>query len=132
MLGLRGKLHHLCLVAALLPFAPAGACLASPWAEVGDAQLRSDVEILAAAGVIDDITTHWPIPWKGIYQDLEAAGSFNDQPAYVRAAAERLMRRAVAETQPGLKDSFNVDMTNLPSVVYGFDGHGPGHAQAQG
>jgi hypothetical protein len=132
MRGLNGRLWCLCMAWALVPFALAAPGIASPWAEVGDAQLRSDVEILAAAGVIDDITTHWPIPWKGIYRDLEAAGSLNDQPAYVRAAAERLMRRAVAETQPELKASFSDDMTNLPSVVYGFDGLGRGEGQAQG
>ncbi|MEY4964874.1 MAG: hypothetical protein RL274_457 [Pseudomonadota bacterium] len=31
---------------------------ASPWAEVGDNQLRSDIQLLAAAGVVDDVTTH--------------------------------------------------------------------------
>jgi hypothetical protein len=132
MRGSKRRLWCLCMAWALVPFAPMSPAFASPWAEVGDAQLRSDVEILAAAGVIDDITTHWPIPWKGIYRDLEAAGSLNDQPAYVRAAAERLMRRARAETHSGLKASANVDATNLPSVVYGFDGLGRGEAQAQG
>src|ERR1700678_3883901 len=108
MRGLKRRLWCLCMAGALVPFAPAAPGLASPWAEVGDAQLRSDVEILAAAGIIDGITTHWPVPWKGIYRDLEAAGSLNDQPAYVRAAAERLMRGAVAETQPELNTSFSV------------------------
>ncbi len=45
---------------------------ASPWAEVGDSQLRSDIEILAAANVIDGITTHWPLPWAGIVSRLQA------------------------------------------------------------
>src|ERR1700679_3712823 len=36
---------------------------ASPWAEVGDSQLRSDIQILAQAGILDDITTPWAIPW---------------------------------------------------------------------
>jgi len=36
---------------------------AASWgADVGDAQLRSDIEILAAAGVIDDVTQQWPLP----------------------------------------------------------------------
>ena len=132
MRGLKGRLWCLCMAWVLVPIAPAAPSLASPWAEVGDAQLKSDVEILASAGIIDDITTHWPIPWKGIYRDLAAAGSLSDRPVYVRAAAERLMRRAVAETQPELKASSSVDVTNLPSVVYGFDGLGRGEAQAQG
>ena len=33
-----------------------------PWLEVGDLALRSDVEILAARGLIDGPTTTWPLP----------------------------------------------------------------------
>src|ERR1700748_362138 len=40
----------LCCAILALSAAPAGA---SPWAEPGDAQLRSDIEVLAAAGMID-------------------------------------------------------------------------------
>ncbi|HTY50340.1 MAG TPA: hypothetical protein VMB48_11690, partial [Steroidobacteraceae bacterium] len=43
---------------------------AAPWADVGDAQLRSDIEQLAAAGIIANITTQWPIPWGGLLDRL--------------------------------------------------------------
>ena len=59
-----------CLL-ALLVSVPAA--VASPWAEVGDSQLRSDIQILANAGVIDDITTHWPIPWAGLLSHRRCA-----------------------------------------------------------
>ena len=62
--------------------------LASPWAEVGDNQLRGDIELLAAAGVIDGITTHWPLPWQSIVKDLRD-NPLAGQPASVRAAAAR-------------------------------------------
>ena len=103
---------------------------ASPWAEVGDNQLRGDIEILAAAGVIDGITTHWPLPWQSIVQDLKD-NSLKGQPAFVRAAAARVLARARAENRPGLSASLDIDAASTPSVVYGFDGMGRGDGQAQ-
>ena len=103
---------------------------ASPWAEVGDNQLRADIEILAAAGVIDDVTTHWPLPWQSIVKDLRD-NSLPGQPASVRAAAARVLARARAENSPGLSASLNLDAASKPSVVYGFDGMGRGDGQAQ-
>src|SRR5215469_6628728 len=105
---------------------------ASPWAEVGDAQLRSDIEVLAAAGVIDGITTHWPLPWAGILSDLRDDGRMSNQPEFVRAAAARVF--AVAQSQMhfgSLRTSAWVDATNEPSVVRGFDALGRGTVQGQ-
>jgi hypothetical protein len=53
--------RRVCLAMAVL-LCGALPSLASPWAEVGDNQLRGDIEILASAGVLDDVTTHWPLP----------------------------------------------------------------------
>src|SRR5438067_7311067 len=93
---------------------------ASPWAEVGDAQIRSDVEILAAAGIIDDVTTQWPLPWGGILQRLEQAHALADEPDYVRAAADRLEQEANIATATGrMNYAVNSDVTNLPDVVRG-------------
>lgn len=103
---------------------------ASPWAEVGDNQLRADIEILAGAGVVDDITTHWPLPWGSLVTEIGSA-SLAGQPAYVRAAARRVMQRARAETEGGVHVGATIDATNRPSVVYGFDGMGRGQGQAQ-
>src|ERR1700753_3935618 len=93
--------------------------LASPWAEVGDSQLRGDIEILAAAGVIDDVTTHWPLPWQSIVEDLRD-NSLNGQPAEVRAAAARVLARARSENNPGFSATLDLDAASKPSVVYGF------------
>ncbi len=103
---------------------------ASPWAEVGDNQLRGDIEILAAAGVIDDITTHWPLPWQSIVKDLRD-NSLAGQPSSVRAAAARVMARARAENRSGLSASLDIDAASTPNVVYGFDGMGRGDGQGQ-
>lgn len=104
--------------------------LASPWAEVGDNQLRGDVELLQAAGVISTVTIHWPLPWKSLTAQLEAR-NLNRAPADVRAAAARLLARAHQETADGFRASAYADVTNRASVIYGFDGMGRGDGQAQ-
>lgn len=104
--------------------------LASPWAEVGDNQLRGDIELLAAAGVIDGITTHWPLPWQSIVKELRD-NSLPGQPASVRAAASRVLARARAENTSGLSASLDIDAASKPGLVYGFDGMGRGDGKAQ-
>ncbi len=104
--------------------------LASPWAEVGDNQLRSDIELLAAAGVIDGVTIHWPLPWKGI-ADALARHSLAGQPAAVRDAARRVLGKAQEGTAPGFSASAFADATNHTGLVYGFDGMGRGEGQGQ-
>jgi hypothetical protein len=103
---------------------------ASPWAEVGDNQLRSDIELLQAWGVVDDITTHWPLPWQSLLSDLSGA-DMAAQPATVRAAAARVLARARAATAPGVSAWASVDATNKPGLVYGFDGMARGEGEAQ-
>ncbi len=36
---------------------------ASPWVEVGDATLRSDIEVLASYRLVPGLLTTWPLPW---------------------------------------------------------------------
>ena len=105
---------------------------ASPWAEVGDAQLRSDLNILAAAGVTDNITTQWPIPWAGLLDRLNDSDKLDVQPAYIRAAAKRVLAKAnKALDIQGVRFTETIDGTNLPNVVYGFDGLGRQYGQEQ-
>src|SRR5579872_4518077 len=105
---------------------------ASPWAEVGDAQLRSDIEVLATAGVIDDVTTQWPIPWAGILSRLRAEDALANQPIFVREAARRVMDKARDQLRTGnLRATATVDLTNRPDIVRGFDATALGEGQAQ-
>jgi hypothetical protein len=119
---------RLCL-GLLFLLAPASA-IASPWAEVGDNQLRSDIEILATAGVIDGTTITWPLPWKSILARL-GGNRLAGEPGWVQAAAARVLARAKAQTSPGDSAALYLDATNQPSVVYGFDGMGRGDGQGQ-
>ncbi len=104
--------------------------LASPWAEVGDNQLRSDVELLQASGVLSTITISWPLPWSSIAAQLGGA-NLSGQPRTIRAAAARLLRRARTEDARGISTSAYADITNQVSVVRGFDGMGRGDGQTQ-
>lgn len=112
------------LLTGLLPLS------ASPWAEVGDAQLRADLDLLQAAGIIRGLTVHWPLPWASLQNEL-AGADLGAQPAVVRAAAERVLAKAQDGITPGNAGSFYLDATNQASVVYGFDGMGRGDGQAQ-
>ena len=108
----------------------ASAAQASPWAEVGDTQLRSDIQVLAAAGGVDDITTQWPLPWAGLVESLERQGALDGEPAFVRAAAKRVLT-AAHEQIPAheIHASATIDVASKPSVVYGYDGMGREKAQ---
>src|SRR5215469_3643433 len=97
-----------------------GNSAAAPWAEVGDAQLRSDIEVLAASGLIDNVTTQWPLPWGGILYRLGQSDALDNQPDYVRAAAERVAQEAEdAIATDRVNYGVTSDVTNLPNVVRG-------------
>jgi hypothetical protein len=114
----------------LLLFGELHSASASPWAEVGDNQFRSDIELLQSAGVIEDITTQWPLPWASLQNDL-AGADLAPLPPAIRAAAERVLARADAATAARSSAWASLDATNKPNVVYGFDGMGRGEGQAQ-
>jgi hypothetical protein len=114
---------------ALLLTAAAPAA-ASPWAEVGDNQMRADLELLNASGVIRNLTMTWPLPWQSIQAVLQNKDLRSQTPA-VRAAAHRLLALAQAGTAQGFSGAAYLDATNRSDVIYGFDGMGRGDAQAQ-
>src|SRR5271169_6092547 len=101
---LLSSVFRLGLLAAAATAPLATAAMASPWAEVGDDQLRSDIQILANAGVIDDITTQWPIPWAGLLSALRDQVTLAEQPSYVRAAARRVTEFAKTQMR---RDTFS-------------------------
>jgi hypothetical protein len=112
------------------PVLETGSAQSSPWAEVGDNQLRSDIELLQANGVLQTVTIQWPLPWVSIQAQLGAA-SLTLRPAPVQVAAARVMDHARRETAQGVSAGLTADATNIPSVVYGFDGMGRGDGQFQ-
>lgn len=118
---------------ALTAFFAAVSCqtLASPWAEVGDLQLRSDIELLAGRGLIDNITTHWPLPWASIVPRLRAV-SLVDEPEFVQNAITRVLNIARAETDIGhVQIGASTDVTNAPEIVRDFGVLGREDTQSQ-
>jgi len=110
---------------ALIAFVLSLPAHATPWAEVGDIQLRSDIQVLAAAGLIDNVTMQWPMPWGGIITSLEKVDDLESQPEYVREAAERVEAMARHEVQTDRTNyDLSSDFTNQPATVRGFDALG--------
>lgn len=107
-----------------------GPACAGPWAEVGDSTLRSDVELLASAGAVDNITTQWPLPWAGLMDRLNTPGSLVEQPDYIRDAAARVRALGETETKNGaVHASVLVDLASTPAFVRGYDALGRQTAQ---
>ncbi len=59
------------LLCAALPALPVTPLLAGPWVEAGDSRLRSDIQLLADAGVIEGSVTTWPLAWADVMFHLE-------------------------------------------------------------
>ncbi len=117
------------ICAALVAAVPA---LAEPWATPGDTRLRSDLELVANAGLLDNITTQWPIPWDGVLGRLQDPAAYAAQPRYIREAATRLVAQALAATATDhVKLGAFVDGTNQANEVRGFDAQNRGRGTAQ-
>jgi hypothetical protein len=108
------------------------AAMAGPWAEVGDTDLRSDILILASAGVIDDATMQWPLPWTGILRRLSQSNGLDGQPDYVREAARRVQTRGMAEVRTKrLMPSLSLDAASKPALVRDFGAMGRGTLESK-
>jgi hypothetical protein len=128
--GARMRGRRLITAAFLVLSAPA--VVAAPWAAVGDSALRSDLETLAASGVIDNLTTTWPIPWSRILERIQDEESLARQPEAVQDAARRVKARASSEVAAfSSRLSSWIDATNSPNPVRGFDALGRQNAQGQ-
>lgn len=89
---------------------------AQQWAPVGDAGLRSDVELLKSYDIIKGPVNTWPISWKQISAGLniDAGQSY---PTYVMRAIDRVRSKI---PRKGFRGSVTARYTNEPSLVRGF------------
>jgi len=92
-----------------------GIVQASPWAAVGDMQLRNDVEILARYGVVEGPVNTWPISWTQITRNLSRTSEM-DLPPYVRLAVMRVKEKIPKE----FNASTQIQVTSSPAIVRGF------------
>jgi hypothetical protein len=73
---------------------------ADPWMAPGDEALRSDIELLADAGILRGPVTTWPISWPDVARDVLAAEETGLVESTVRALM-RVRRRARSESSVG-------------------------------
>lgn len=105
-------------LAAVLMFGTAPA-LARPFAEVGDRQLRQDVDLLKAAGIIRGPVDSWPLPWVQINGGLDAARDGRALDPYLASAVARLERLSDLAAQRTSVDA-RIDVTNGAALVRDF------------
>jgi hypothetical protein len=90
---------------------------ADPWLAPGDEGLRSDIELLADAGLLRGPVTTWPISWPDVARDALAASESNLDTATLDALLRirRLARAASARgfAGLGLKVSGSYEPTTL-------------------
>lgn len=116
MAGFSSKL----LVAFSIALALAGPAAAGPWIEPGDAQLRRDVELLAAYGIVKGPLTTWPISWAQVSAGIAARGQ-KTYPDRVALALARVQARMQAAQDRGVGAELQTAATNEAALVRGFD-----------
>ena len=95
----------------------------TPWLGVGDAGLRSDVQLLAAYGLIGGPITTWPIPARQILHGLSDQQRLDAAPPAVRNAAQRVLAHLShheGDQGSNLHPLAVVGTTNAPALVRTF------------
>lgn len=110
------RLHAWFAAALLSGSAPA---LAGPFADVGDRQLRQDVDLLKAAGIIRGPVDSWPLPWVQIDGGLDAARDGRVLDPYLAGAVARLERLSDLAAQRTSVDA-RIDVTNGAALARDF------------
>jgi len=110
------------LVVAILVISLAGMswrAQADAWVAVGDRGLRSDLELLAAHGLVPNLLSTWPIP-DGALVALRDPGLLDLQAAEVRAAAQHVIAARLSDQPRALTPLASVRTTNEPALVRDF------------
>ena len=90
------KTQFLLLLSLSLPIS----AQAMSWIEQDNKQVRSDVQLLSAAGIITMPINTFPLPWLGIIRDLKAVNSEALAPALASARLSLIHLYLEKETQP--------------------------------
>lgn len=102
--------------ALLVLSAPA---IAGPLALVGDVQLRQDVDLLKAAGLIEGPVDSWPLPWAQIDAGINRALDGRELDPYLKSAVARLDRLGTMASQGTVVEA-RLSATNNVSVARDF------------
>ena len=88
------------ILLALLAPVIAALAHADPWLAPGDEGLRSDIQLLADAGILRGPVTTWPISWPDVARDVKGAKEDGLDEA-VAAALVRVRRLSQASSSQG-------------------------------
>jgi hypothetical protein len=114
------KLLALMLGATLLGV-PWRFAVADPWLAPGNEALRSDIQLLADAGIIRGPITTWPLSWPDISRDVLAAGDakLDESTSAALIRVQRLAREASGRgfTGAGIRASGSHEPTELRSFA---------------
>ena len=86
--------------AALFMMQCVSSALAGAILPPGDAQLRSDIQLLSAWNIVTGPTSTWPIAWRQLEADLNAAVDPETFPSHVEQALSRVRLRMAQALQP--------------------------------
>jgi capsule assembly protein Wzi len=93
---------------------------ADPWLAPGDEGLRSDIQLLADAGILRGPVTTWPLSWPDISRDVQAASESDFDP-YIAAALSRVRRLSRDASSKGFAGAgIRVRGSNLPTTLRTF------------
>jgi hypothetical protein len=95
------RIRYIARVLSLIAFATTAS--ADPWLAPGDEAVRSDIELLADAGIVRGPVTTWPISWPDIARDVLGASPV-DLDAATGDALLRIQHRARAASSTGFDD----------------------------
>jgi hypothetical protein len=93
---------------------------ADPWLQPGNAALRSDIQLLADAGILRGPVTTWPISWPDIERDVVNARAerLDEATADALLRVRRLARSAAGRGYAGA--GIKVSGANQPSMLREF------------
>jgi hypothetical protein len=100
----------------LLILLSASIIFAGPWIGPDDSGLRSDIQLLADAGVITAPVTTWPLMWSGVIRDIEKVDSrtLSEKSLYDAYRRIRFAFRGAAE--PGIHPFYSLSLSNNAKV----------------
>lgn len=116
------RLIKVCLL-VLLAFS-SGAAAAGPWVEVGNSSLRSDIQILADAGIIKAAVTTWPLAWEDIAADIskDREPDATDLKPYQAAALRRVQQAEQKQNARGRVQAYGrVALAKRPIEIRNFE-----------
>ena len=108
-------------VLGLFALAVCDLAVADPWLAPGDSGLRSDIQLLADAGILHGPVTTWPISWPDVARDVRTAHD-EGLDAATAAALTRVRRLSgYASTDGFAGTGLSASIAHDPTMLRGFE-----------